>query len=114
MQIVVLFGGGDAGGFIIGPNGIEPIPPFDPGVRLQLAAVSRLAALQVNELEKVTAELSEITLRKIEADFGELRRDTGLIYFDDDGGFWCGSTGRRPIPLPRPGGIRRELEGISG
>ena len=29
---VILFGGGDGGGLIIGPHGVRPIPPFDPGL----------------------------------------------------------------------------------
>ena len=42
MTKVILFGGGDAGGLIIGSNGVRPIPPFDPSIRLQLRGLSAL------------------------------------------------------------------------
>jgi hypothetical protein len=42
MATVILFGGGDAGGIIISDKGVRGIPPFDPGVLLQLRGVSAL------------------------------------------------------------------------
>jgi hypothetical protein len=28
--------------------------------------------------------------------------DNSIAFVDDDGGFVCGSTGKHPIPIPRP------------
>jgi hypothetical protein len=110
MRSVILFGGGDGGGLLITDKGVRPIPPFDPGVRLAL----RSASAMVNSLEathdgptktkkaKLAASLANLAVEQVEEAVGELQGDQALVYQDDDGGFYCGSTGKPPIPIPWP------------
>lgn len=110
---VILFGGGDAGGLIIGPNGVSPIPPFGPAILRQLKAIAGLLIAerellgpeQGRQLGSLTNRLSNLVVGQIEAEVGGLAADDGLIYQDDDGGFRCGSTGKPPIPFPWPAGL---------
>lgn len=109
MARVILFGGGDGGGLIIGPNGIRPIPPFDPGLLKQIKAVSYLTqALQTGsssagrDVAALTTKLANVVIGEIEGVVGTLDKDGALVYQDDDGGFTCGSTGKPPIPFPWP------------
>ncbi len=106
---VILFGGGDGGGIIIGPHGVRRIPPFDPAILRQLRAVNQLChALELRgrhapaELASLTNRIANVAIGEVEAVVGPLDARTGLTYQDDDGGFSCGSTGRPPIPLPWP------------
>lgn len=109
MARVILFGGGDGGGLIITAGGVRPIPPFDPGIRLQLRGISAL----LNGVQKIPDEtaremttwlnrVSNLIVEQVEAAVGPLDEDNSLIYQDEDGGFSCGSTGRPPIPFPWP------------
>lgn len=116
MARVILFGGGDAGGLIIGPNGVRPIPPFDPGIRKQLKAVASLTQAlagggvrERRELSALTTKLANHVVGDVEAVIGTLDRDASLVYQDDGGGFTCGSTGKPPIPFPWP---PRDFPGI--
>lgn len=108
---VVLFGGGDGGGLIIGPDGVKPIPPFEPTLRFQLQAVARLVSAASravpgpnrDRLSRLTTELAAEAIGTVEQKVGgELDGEAGLIYTDDGGGFICGSTGQPPTPLPWP------------
>jgi hypothetical protein len=106
---VILFGGGDGGGLIIGPHGVRPIPPFDPALRKQLKAINTLTqAVQLRgqhapaELASLTNKLANVAIGELEAVVGPLDPGAGLTYQDDDGGFTCGSTGKPPIPFPWP------------
>ena len=115
MAQIILFGGGDGGGIRITANGVEPIPPFDPGLRLQLRALNNLARAGRLVSEKVRAQLlrdligkcSNAVLTQLEHVVGEIDAEHGLVYQDDDGGFICGSTGKPPIPFPWPVDPRR-------
>jgi hypothetical protein len=110
MSTVILFGGGDAGGLIITTKGVRPIPPFDPGVRLQLRGV----AAMIQALDKIPSDgtkrklaplihnMTNLVVEQVEHIVGPLKGDHSLIYQDDDGGFTCGSTGKPPIPIPWP------------
>lgn len=109
MARVILFGGGDGGGLIITEGGVRPIPPFDPGIRLQLRGISAL----LNGIQQIPDEparemstwlnrVSNLIVEQVEAAVGPLDEDNSLIYQDEDGGFTCGSTGRPPIPFPWP------------
>ncbi len=106
MRIVILFGGGDAGGLIIGPNGVEPIPPFDPRVRVQLGATAALlkAAEQLadDELGSVLAEhaesLAKRTVRDVERDIAEIGPEGGIAFIDIDAVLWCGNEPPRIVP----------------
>jgi hypothetical protein len=109
MASVILFGGGDGGGLIIGPNGVRPIPPFDPFLRLQLRGLSALLQGTTGMPERLQGEMASLTTRvsnlvveQVEGVVGKLDADNSLIYQDADGGFTCGSTGRPPIPIPWP------------
>jgi len=110
MAQVILFGGGDGGGLVITSHGIRRIPPFDPLVRAQLAALSRLtraASYLPNpdvrrQLGQITTKLTHVVLSQLEAIAGSIDKESGLVYEDPDGGFVCGSTGRPPIPIPVP------------
>jgi len=105
---VILFGGGDAGGYIITPSGIKPIPPFTPKVLRQLRAVSAMAnaskdlsAGQAREFADVLGKLTDTAIGQVASKAG--RGEHSFLYMDDDGGgFYCGSTGKPPIPLPGP------------
>ena len=109
MARVILFGGGDAGGLIIGPNGVRPIPPFDPSLRLQIKGVSailngaRFSTKKENqEMATLITRMNNLLIEQIEATVGPIEKDNGFVYQDDDGGFTCGSTGKPPIPFPWP------------
>lgn len=109
MAQVILFGGGDGGGLIIGPNGVRPIPPFDPSIRLQLrglsallAGITRVPEKPQREMGKLVNRVSNLVIEQVEAVVGRLEGDNSLIYQDEDGGFTCGSTGKPPIPIPWP------------
>jgi hypothetical protein len=109
MAKVILFGGGDGGGLIITTDGVRPIPPFDPFVRAQIKAVSNLVTGahplvgDAEELEGYAARIASIVVQHVEAIVGSLDAEASLIVLSDDGdGFTCGTTGRPPIPLPRP------------
>jgi hypothetical protein len=108
MAQVILFGGGDGGGIIIMANGVRRIPPFDPGLRLELRGVSALTqasmymrgSQNIQEYDSLVNRLSNHAVGRVEAVVGKLDEENSLIYQDDDGGFICGSTGKPPIPLP--------------
>jgi hypothetical protein len=111
MAQVILFGGGDGGGILIGPNGVRPIPPFDPRVLRQLRAISALAGAAHElhakdpvrrQLGPLVNKLTNLAVGQVEASVGALDNQHSLIYQDEDGGFTCGSTGKPPIPFPWP------------
>ena len=108
MSQVVLFGGGDGGGIIISESGIKHIPPFDPQILRELAALGGItraahATKDVNtrkELQQMGSKLTDLVVPQIEKITGAtLNKMDGLVYFDPDGGFVCGSTGKHP-PVP--------------
>lgn len=110
MKQVILFGGGDAGGFIITEHGIRPIPPFDPGILLNLKAanamVQAIAATREaglrTKVSKAAGSLCNLAIEQIEEAVGPLEGENALVFQDDDGGFSCGSTGKPPIGFPWP------------
>jgi hypothetical protein len=109
MVKVILFGGGDGGGLIIGPNGVRPVPPFDPSLRLQLRGLSalingvtRMPEKPHREIGKLINRVSNLIVEQVEGVVGRLEGENSLIYQDDDGGFTCGSSGKPPFPIPWP------------
>lgn len=109
MAKLVLFGNGDGGGLIIGPNGVRPIPPFDPAMRLQLRGLSallngmtRMSGKPAQEMGKLLNQVSNLLVVEIEEIVGPLDGENSVVYQDEDGGFSCGSTGKPPIPFPWP------------
>jgi hypothetical protein len=107
---LILFGGGDGGGIYIGPNGVRPIPPFEPALVRQFRAVSALAGavqgltdLEAQEqLAPLLNKTSNLLVGQVEGAIGEIDAEAGIVYLDPEGGFVCGSTGRPPIPIPWP------------
>ncbi|MBI1805523.1 MAG: hypothetical protein HYR76_00565 [Ignavibacteria bacterium] len=112
-----LFGGGDAGGIIIGPHGIKPIPPFDPGLSLQMKAISVLLQAQTNvgnketqhQLAEIANRLNDLVVGEVQHAVGSMDAGSSIVYQDADGGFTCGSTGKPPIPFPHRGPVRGEI-----
>ncbi len=111
MAQVIIFGGGDAGGIIITPNGVRRIPPFDPSILLQLRGVSSLIQSTLyarterlgQEFFSVLNKLSNLIVGRVEAVVGQLDAENSLVYQDDEGGFTCGSNGKLPLPFPKKG-----------
>jgi hypothetical protein len=108
----VLFGGGDAGGIYIGTDGkVHRIPPWNPEVLTQLKAVKSLAAVVstihdqnlVKEVSTLTERLSESVVTQTAKIAGvQLNASDSVAFFDSDGGFTCGTTGKHPVPFPGP------------
>jgi hypothetical protein len=106
--MMILFGGGDGGGIVIDANGIHRIPPYDPGILLQLKAVSALVGVNALHDAGLTRDANAIAERLTTTVIPQLTKtagatnlgDNSIAFIDDDGGFVCGSTGKRPIPIP--------------
>ena len=107
--MLILFGGGDGGGIYVGPDGkVHRIPPWNPEIQVQLKAVSALAALEVvhdsglaKEAAAFAERLSTKVIPQITKSAGAVQvGDTSIAFVDGDDGFVCGSTGKRPIPVP--------------
>ena len=60
---MILFGGGDGGGIIIDANGIHRIPPYDPGVLLQLKTASALVGVSALHDAALTREATAMAER---------------------------------------------------
>jgi len=110
MKSVILFGGGDAGGLIITANGVRRIPPFDPGILKALKATASLVAAAKaassekarEKLGRLATSLSVAALEQVEDVVGPLEGESALVFQDEGDGFTCGTTGKKPIPLPWP------------
>ncbi len=106
-RIVILFGGGDAGGIIITPHGIKRIPPWNPLITATLKGLQHLMHADVsiddreisNEISGVAARLNDRIVGWVDNEVGSA---TSIVFLDGDDGFVCGSTGKPPIPIPRP------------
>jgi hypothetical protein len=106
MEIVILFGGGDAGGLVITAHGIRRIPPFGPEVLHELRAVNNLVRVG-KEFNDVAARLSGQALAQI----GKATGTTGasVVFADGDDVVYCGN-GRIPVPIPHGGTAQLELQ----
>jgi len=108
---LILFGGGDAGGIYITSDGIKPVPPFDPRVRLQIRGLSALvrgagafSPAANREMETHLAKTTHTLVAELQGLVGDLAGENTVVVADNDGdGFSCGSTGK-PYPFhgPRP------------
>jgi len=106
--MMILFGGGDGGGIVIDAKGIHRIPPYDPGVLLQLKAASALVSVNALHDANLTREATAIAERLTTTVIPQLTKtagatnlgDNSIAFIDADGGFVCGSTGKKPIPIP--------------
>ncbi len=108
--MLILLGGGDGGGFWVGADGkIHRIPPYGPDILRELRAVSALvgvAALHdgaiTNEAGALAERLSTTVIPEVTKLAGATHLgDNSIAFVDGDDGFVCGSTGKRPIPIPR-------------
>ena len=105
---MILFGGGDGGGIVIDANGIHRIPPYTPDVLLQLKAVSALVGVNALHNPRLTQEATALAEQLTTTVIPQITKtagatnlgDNSIAFVDDDGGFVCGSTGKRPIPIP--------------
>jgi hypothetical protein len=109
MAQLILFGGGVEGGLLIGTRGVRPIPPFNPDILLQLRGLSALLngsggtpGESVNEMATLSNRLSNLIFAEVEGIVGPLEGDHSLVYQSEQGGFYCGSTGKAPAALPWP------------
>ncbi|HEY2163374.1 MAG TPA: hypothetical protein VGH04_05260 [Gemmatimonadaceae bacterium] len=107
--MLVLFGGGDGGGFWVGADGkLHPIPPYGPDILRQLRAVSALVAVATHdegtftkEAESLAERLSTTVIPEVTKFAGATQLgDSSIAFVDGDDGFVCGSTGKLPIPIP--------------
>lgn len=109
--MLILFGGGDGGGIYVGADGkIHRIPPWNPEVLLQLRAVNALVGVGTLSDTGLTHEVTALAERLSTKVIPQVTKlagaqhlgDNSIAFFDADGGFVCGSTGKHPIPVPRP------------
>src|SRR5438128_2344103 len=109
--MLVLFGGGDAGGIYIGPDGkVHRIPPWNPEILAQLKAVKALTAAAAvvrdaalgKQIASLAEHISSTVIPQAAGIAGATQIDGGIAFFDPDGGFTCGTTGHHPIPFPGP------------
>lgn len=110
MARLILFGGGDAGGIYIGPNGVTRIPPWDPPV-LQLRGLAAMlngsAALTGNaraEMDALTAKAAHAIVAQLQGSIGNLEGENTVLFADGDDVVVCGSTGKPTYHGPRPHG----------
>jgi hypothetical protein len=108
--MLILFGGGDGGGIWIDQNGtVHRIPPWTPDVLFSWKAASKLTAATVGLSDGVREEVLGIATKMVAdlvgpviAQAPDAGGDYGIVFFDVDDGFVCGSTGLPPIPIPGP------------
>jgi hypothetical protein len=102
--VLILFGGGDAGGIRIDANGtIHRIDPYGPAVAGLGAAVGQLSraadALHGDggDLEHTIKQTTEQFVREL-----DMPQEVHAIVVVNDGAPWCGTRpgGWRPRPLP--------------
>jgi hypothetical protein len=102
--------GVDGGGFIITSNGIIPVPPWDPMVRVRLDAVVALARL--GEVDS-GAEVAPV-VRQLVSEVSErlgAGGDARYVYFSADGdGFTATAGGDELCPVLMEERLRKLLE----
>lgn len=110
--MIVLFGGGDGGGFIITANGIRKIPPYDPPILHALKAARHLA--EAASRKGTAGDLAGIATRVASGALEQVQKSTGvsfdrageIVFLDTDGGMGCGTMGKTvviPFPFPKQG-----------
>lgn len=113
--MIILFGGGDGGGFIITANGIRKIPPYDPPILHALKAARHLAEASsrrgaAGDLGGIATRVAAGALEQVQKSAGSsFERGGEIVFLDADGGFVCGSVGKPPVPIPFPKSF--ELQG---
>jgi hypothetical protein len=127
MYIVVLHGGGDGGGFIITSSGIKPIPPWNPDLFKKVTDVNHV--VQAGRLDAGIRKAAGSTARSLVREIAEqvdeqvkqaldakvIRGGGAIAYFDEDGGWFCGTPPKKPpIPLPPKKDVTFESLGLKG
>ena len=112
--MMVLFGGGDGGGFWVGADGkIHRIPPWNPELLRQLRAANAVLSAAEGlgekglggELHGIGERLTATAIPEVVKAAGQVGAEAGpVVFLDADDGFVCGSTGKRPGHFPVPHG----------
>jgi hypothetical protein len=108
--MLILFGGGDGGGFYVGPDGkVHTIPPFDPEAKALLVGVNQfLQAVRLIPGLKIGEELQHVVSTSLSNALSRIGKTAGgviidgspLVFIGDDGGY-CGTIAPHQL-LPRP------------
>ena len=103
--MIILFGGGDGGGIYIHNGKVEIIPPFGPDVldllrtiTLLLRSATHLGTAVAKEVGATAMRLTQEVMKAGVVVVGGSPKDFAFV--DEDGGFFCGSTGKHLIPFP--------------
>lgn len=100
----------DGGGFIITPNGVIPVPPWDPMVRVRLDAVAALARLNEVESKADVAPVVRQLVGEVSAKLGA-SGDARYVYFAADGfGFTATAEGDQLCPIMLEERLRKLIE----
>lgn len=113
--MIILFGGGDGGGFNIHDGHVDPIPPFGPEVLQHLRTIdqslrsSTFGTPGVAEESKVFAGSIAKRVAGLVIVHGAPAKE--FVFLDADGGFICGNGGQHVITLPPRPHIGQETPG---
>jgi hypothetical protein len=110
MKRLVIPDGGRTGAFIVTENGVRSVQPFSAEIlHLLKAAASLVRASSVSidakdsrSIARHSTTIANLAVQQIEQAIGPLDAESSLLYYNEDGGFSCGSTGKIPIPFPWP------------
>lgn len=105
-QGIITIWRGNGLGIQISKDGLKIIPPCDPEILAAMKAIRETQALPAalrREAAPFAARLGSFVFAGIEkAVGGGLDATSGVVFEEDGGGFFCGSTGKPPVPLPQP------------
>lgn len=110
MKRIVVPEGGRKGTLIVTENGVRSTEPFSPDILHLLKATASLVmasstssgAKDIRSIARHSTTIANLAIQQIEQAIGPLDDESSLLYYDEDGGFSCGSTGKVPIPFPWP------------
>jgi hypothetical protein len=97
---------GNGIGLVFSTKGLKVIGPCDPELLAKLKAISAAQKAQSPEVAAEAAAYTARLGRQVAAatqklvGTEQLNAESGVVFFDADGGFTCGSTGKPPIPIP--------------
>ena len=120
MKRIVVPDGGRSGTLIVTENGVRSTKPFSPAIlQLLRATASLVGASSASDSEKDSRSIARhsttianLAIQQIEQAIGPLDEESSLLYYDDDGGFSCGSTGKVPIPFPWPPSVVPSIQDL--
>jgi len=110
MRRIVIPEGGRTGALIVTEFGVRSIPPLDPATLHLLKAAASLVMASTTatddkdrrSIARHSTTIANLAVQEIEQALGPLEGESSILYYDEDGGFSCGSTGKPPIPFPWP------------